>query len=178
MDQELLLTWVDLALLMVLGVSVVVGAIRGFVYEALSLAAWVVAYFASPFLAPWVQGWLPADSREAGWQGVASVVLAFVLILVLVSLVAKLLRALLHATPLKAVDRLLGCGFGLLRGVLLCLLAGVLVGMTPLRQHPTWTQSHARPVLVGVLRSLAPLLPGGLHQWLERPLLSSSPPIA
>lgn len=166
-QQELLLSWADIALIGVLLVSVIVGIVRGFVFEALSLSGWVVAYISAPFLAPVVEAWLPADRHEGSWQDLAAVVLAFVLVLVLVSLLARLMRALIHATPLKAPDRLLGSGFGLLRGALLCLLIGVLIGFTPLRQHPAWTKSQARPLLAGTLRALGPLLPQDLHRLLD-----------
>lgn len=167
-DGEILLTWADVAVVLILLISVVVGALRGFVFEALSLGAWVLAYLSAPFLAPVVAGWLPAQSVPGGWQGMAAVVLAFVLVLVLCGLAARLLRALLHATPLKAADRLLGSGFGLVRGGLLVLLAAVLIGFTPLRQHPAWTDSHARSLAAAALHSLAPLLPPDLHALLER----------
>jgi membrane protein required for colicin V production len=176
-EPEFLLTWADLAIVFALLVSVVVGAVRGFVFEALSLGAWVLAYLAAPFLAPVVGSWLPPQSVPGGWQEVAAVVLAFVLVLVLCGLAARLLRALLHATPLKAADRLLGSGFGLLRGVLLVLLAAVLIGFTPLRQHPAWTESHARPAAATALQALAPLLPQDLHRLLERHAPQAAPDI-
>jgi uncharacterized membrane protein required for colicin V production len=132
MQQSLLLTWVDLGLAVVLLVSVIVGAVRGLVFEALSLAAWVVAYFCAPLLAPVLRDSVPALQGSGEGSQLGALVAAFVLILVLVSISARLLRALLHATPLKAVDRLLGSGFGLLRGMLLCLLAAVL--MQPVNQ--------------------------------------------
>ena len=47
------LSWVDWALLAVLAVSVVIGLVRGFVFECLSLAGWVVAWFAAQWGAPW-----------------------------------------------------------------------------------------------------------------------------
>lgn len=168
MDQELLLSWADIGLACVVLVSILVGALRGFVFEALSLAAWVIAYLAAPWLAPIVEGWLPASASQGGWQALAAVVLAFVLVLVMVSILARLLRSLIHATPLKIADRLLGSGFGLLRGLLLCLLAGVLIGFTPLRKHPAWTSSQARPLLGHVLRALAPMLPQDIHRLLDQ----------
>ena len=46
------LGWVDLAMLGVLLLSLVLGLLRGFVFEVLSLVGWVVAYFAAQWLAP------------------------------------------------------------------------------------------------------------------------------
>lgn len=172
-QSELLLTWADLLLGGLLLVSLIVGAVRGLVFEALSLAGWVIAYFAAPFVAPTVATWLPPASVQGAWQELAALILSFVLVLVLVSIAARLLRVLLHATPLKGIDRLLGAFFGLVRGVLLCLLAAVLLGFTPLRKHPAWEQSHARPLLAAMLEVLSPLLPERLHEWVQ-PKESSS----
>jgi membrane protein required for colicin V production len=167
MDSTVYLSWADLAMGLLLLASLLVGIFRGFVFEALSLAAWVIAWLATPFVAPLLAPYLPAATYEGGWQSLAAPVLSFLLVLVLVSVAARLLRVLLHATPLKGPDRLLGAGFGLVRGALLCLLAGVLIGLTPLRKHPAWEQSQARPLVGGALLWLAPLLPQDLHRLLE-----------
>ena len=45
------LGWVDLAMLGVIAFSALVGSVRGFTFELLSLAGWFFAYFAGP-LAP------------------------------------------------------------------------------------------------------------------------------
>ncbi len=54
----------DWAFLAVLAVSVIVGLVRGFVFECLSLAGWVVAWFAAQWAAPWVAGYLPVFSAD------------------------------------------------------------------------------------------------------------------
>ena len=46
------LALVDWVLLSVLALSVVVGLVRGFLFEVMSLLGWVVAWFGSQFLAP------------------------------------------------------------------------------------------------------------------------------
>lgn len=173
--QEILLTWADMALLGLVLVSVVVGAFRGFVFEALSLGAWVVAYVAAPWLAPLVVTWLPMHASDKQWQPMAAMVLAFVLVLVLCGLLARLIRVLLHATPLRAVDRLLGAGFGLVRGALLCLLTAVLIGFTPFKNHPFWKDSLLRPWLAAALEVLAPLLPNDLHRLAAPPAPADMP---
>ena len=53
------LGWVDLALLGVLALSVIVGLLRGFVFEVLSVLGWVVAYFAAQWLSPQVAEFVP-----------------------------------------------------------------------------------------------------------------------
>ncbi|MBH9576450.1 CvpA family protein [Inhella proteolytica] len=167
MPESVLLSWADLMVLALLLISLIVGAWRGLVLEVFSLAAWVLAYFLAPWLAPVVEGWLPAKIAQGGWQELAALVLAFILVLVVCGLTGRLLRMLLHATPLAFVDRLLGAGFGLLRGLLLALLGAVLIGFTPFKRHPAWTESISRPILHGTLQLAAPLLPQALQGLLE-----------
>ena len=45
------LGWIDWTLLAVLAVSMVIGLMRGFVFEVMSLAGWLVAWFAAQWLA-------------------------------------------------------------------------------------------------------------------------------
>jgi len=157
--MDLSLSWVDLVLLGLLLASVLLGLWRGLVFELLSLAGWVVAYFGSPYVAVFIAGWLPAERMGPSLIHVASLVLGFILILIVWGLGAKLLRALIHATPLSVFDRLLGAGFGVLRGVLVCLLLVVVVSMTPAVASPTWQASQVAPWLHALLNGMRPALP-------------------
>ena len=59
MSQILQIGWVDAVLLAVLVISVIVGAIRGFVFELLSLVGWVAAWFAAQWFSPQVAPYIP-----------------------------------------------------------------------------------------------------------------------
>jgi membrane protein required for colicin V production len=152
-------SWIDLLLLGLLAVSVLLGLWRGLVFELLSIAGWVAAYFGCPYLAPWIAGLLPAGRIGSNLVHLASLVLAFVLILLVWGLAARLLRALIHATPLSVFDRLLGGGFGIVRGLLVCLLLVVVVSMTPAVASPTWQASQLAPRFQQLLQGMRPLLP-------------------
>lgn len=158
--------WVDLVLLGVLAVSVLLGLWRGLVFEVLSILGWVVAYFASPFVAPFIANWLPQDKLAPNLLHALSLVLAFMLILLLWGLSARLLRALIHATPLSIIDRVLGGGFGVLRGVLIGLLAVVLVSMTPAVRSGPWQESQVAPWLQAALHLLTPVLPAEVLKFI------------
>ncbi len=160
------LSWVDLALLLLLLASVLVGLWRGLVFELLSLLGWVFAYFACPFVAPWIEAWLPAERMGPTLLHVAGLVLAFMLILILWGIAAKLLRMLIQASPLSFIDRLLGAGFGVLRGLLVCLLLVVVVSMTPAVGSPTWQASVVAPRLQQLLHQMRPVLPEDLVKLL------------
>jgi membrane protein required for colicin V production len=175
--MDIALSWVDLALAVLLLISIGIGIWRGLVFEVMSLAGWVVAYFAAAPLAPLVLDLLP-DSMTAQLGPAAlhlvALVIAFFFVLIVWSLGTRLVKALIHATPLSAVDRLGGAGFGALRGVFIALLLVLVIGASPLAESATWQASRAAPLLTGVLRDLAPLLPEPVARFVSRSMTPSA----
>lgn len=159
MDLLLQLTWVDWALLAVLAVSVVIGLVRGFVFECLSLVGWVVAWFGAQWAAPWLSLHLPVGAPGSALNLGAAFAVAFIVALVVWGLLAKLVRMLIHATPLSVPDRLLGAGFGALRGAVLLLAVATVVGLTPAAQSKAWREARGARWLQQSLAALKPLLP-------------------
>jgi membrane protein required for colicin V production len=158
--------WVDIVLLSLLGISVLLGLWRGLVYELMALAGWVVAYIGSAPLAPLVAGWLPQDRFDASLLHGLSLVLAFVLILVVWGLAARLVQMLVRATPLSLLDRLLGGGFGVLRGLLIALLVVLVASMSPLSRSESWQASVIAPWLRLALHGLSPVLPDDVVKFI------------
>ena len=153
------LSWLDWTLLAVLAFSVVVGLVRGFVFECLSLAGWVVAWFAAQWGAPQVAMQLPVGSPGSALNVGAAFALSFVAALIVWTLLSRLVRLLIHATPLSLPDRLLGAVFGLLRGGVLLLAVATVMALTPASQSTVWRMSHGARWLGVALASLKPLLP-------------------
>lgn len=159
MDLGSTLNWLDWTLLALLVVSVVVGMVRGFVFEALSLAGWVVAWFAAQWVAPVVAPQLPLGAPGSALNLGLAFAGSFLLALVVWSLLARLVRMLIHATPLSLPDRLLGGVFGALRGGVLLLALSSVVSMTPAAQSTVWRQAQGARWLTQALQGLKPLLP-------------------
>jgi len=153
------LSWIDWALLAVLVVSIVIGLVRGFVFECLSLAGWVVAWFGAQWGAPLLAPHLPVGAPGSALNLGAAFALAFIGALVVWGLLAKLIRMLIHATPLSVPDRLLGAGFGILRGGVLLLAVATVVGLTPAAQSKAWREARGARWLQQTLHAMKPLLP-------------------
>jgi membrane protein required for colicin V production len=157
--------WVDAVLAGVMLVSVAVGLIRGFVFEVLSVAGWFAAYFGAQWLAPSVAPVLPLGAPGSPLNHGLAFAVGFVLCLLVWALVSRLVRVVVQATPLSGPDRLLGAGFGLLRGAVILLAVATLVGLTPLADSTAWRQSHASAWLSAALEGLKPLLPDELARF-------------
>lgn len=160
--------WVDAALIAVLVISVIVGVIRGFVFELLSLVGWVAAWFAAQWFAPQAAPYIPVGSIGSALNLGAAFAVVFVAALIVWAIGARLIRLLIHATPLSIVDRGLGAVFGLLRGVVLLLAVTVAVGLTPAGKSSAWHQSRGAGVLAALLDGLMPLLPPQVAGHLRR----------
>ena len=158
--------WVDLTLGAVVLVSVLVGLFRGLVFEMMSLAGWLVAYFVSGWAAPRIAQHIPISAAGRALNHSAALVLAFVAALVVWTLLAKLVKLVVSATPLTWPDRLLGAVFGLIRGGVLLMLVATVVALTPAAQSPLWQSSLVARWLMVAVQGVKPLLPSALAQWL------------
>ncbi len=160
-------SWIDWTLLAVLAGSVLMGLWRGLVFECLSLAGWLVAWFAAQWLAPQLSPHLPVGTPGSALNLAAALTLCFVATLVAWGLLAKLIRMLIHATPLSLPDRLLGAGFGVLRGTVLLLAVSSVIALTPAAQSEGWRASKGAQWLAGTLQVLKPLLPPAVGRYLQ-----------
>ncbi len=160
------LGWVDWVLLAVTAASVIVGLVRGLVFEVLSLLGWVAAYVAAQMAAPWLAPHLPIGAPGSGLNFGASFTLVFIAALVGWMLLARLIRLLIHATPLTAVDRALGAVFGLARGVIVLLALATVISFTPAARNHAWQTSHGAAWLGVLLAGIKPILPAAVARHL------------
>jgi membrane protein required for colicin V production len=151
--------WVDWALLAVLIGSIVVGLVRGLVFEVLSLLGWLAAYIAAQAFSADVAPHLPIGTPGSALNAGAAFALTFVLALIVWMLMARLIRLLIHATPLTLVDRTLGAAFGLVRALVLLLAVATVVSYTPAVRAASWQASHGAAWLGVMLAGLKPVLP-------------------
>ena len=136
----------DWIVVVIVSVSMLLSLWRGFVREALSLAGWVAAFIVANLGAisfTEVIGDLIAN--RTGRYVVAWSVL-FMVTLIACSIVAKLTSALIKASVLSALDRILGTGFGALRGALLVMaLVFVVRALIPESERGAFENSRLMP---------------------------------
>jgi membrane protein required for colicin V production len=157
------LDWIAVALLLV---SMLLGLVRGLVFEVISLAGWVVAFVAAQWLAEDVGRWLPFGDPAASWRYAAGFVLVFVGVAFSVGLLAALTRKLVAAIGLRPVDRILGGVFGVARGAVAMLAVAVVVHLLALSDSAWWHGSRSAIVLDAALQGLKPALPDKLASYL------------
>ena len=159
------MTPTDWALLGVLGLSMLVGAWRGLVFEVLSVLGWALSFFAAQWFAPNLAGELPLQSAGEPVRYAAAFVLIFIGVLIVCSLVTVAIKKWVQAVGLRPIDRTLGAGFGALRGVILLLAVAVVVNMTGVKNSAWWQQSVGSGVLATALVKIKPLLPERFNKY-------------
>lgn len=141
------MTAFDYAVLAIMGLSIGLGWWRGFVYEALSLLGWVVAYFVARLFAPGIAPYVPdVAGTEVAKTAVAYACL-FIATLLVSGIVAWLLSKLAKFVGLGWMDGTMGAVFGLLRGVLLVLVLVLLAGLTDMPRQPFWRDAWSSQAL-------------------------------
>lgn len=160
------LGWIDWTLLAILAVSVVAGLWRGLVFELMSLIGWVVAYVLAQMFSPQVAAHVPVGAPGSALHLGLAFVITFVAALIVWALLARLVQLAIHATPLTAIDRVLGAAFGLLRGAVLLLVIATVVAFTPAAHSRPWRDSQGAAWLAVVLHGLKPVLPAEVARHL------------
>jgi membrane protein required for colicin V production len=156
---------VDIFLLLVVLASVLLGIWRGLVYEVLSVAGWVAAFFVAQWYAEPVSLRLPLGETAEPLRYAAGFVVVFVATVFASGLLAWLLKQLIEKVGLRPVDRVLGAGFGLLRGGVILLAVALVVGMTPLKSHAAWQASVGARWLDASLHALKGVMPENLAKY-------------
>lgn len=156
----------DWFFVVVLGVSLLLGAWRGLVFEMFSLAAWVAAFFIAQWFAADVAHWLPMTGAAEPLRYAAGFLLTFVVAAFVGGVLAVLVKKLITVAGLAPVDRVLGSLFGLVRGVVLLLAAAVVIAMTPLKNSIWWNESAGAGFLSIALKGLKPLVPQEFGKYL------------
>jgi len=158
-----LLDWAFIAVLLF---SMLLGAWRGLVYEVLSVVSWIAAFVLAQMFAPDAAHYLPLQGSSEVVQYAAGFGVVFIVCAFVGGLLAFLVSKLVAAMGLAPVDKLLGAGFGAVRGIVLVLAATVVVGMTPLHTQAWWAEATGPHIASAVLRGLKPMLPQEFGKYL------------
>lgn len=161
------MTWIDYAVLAIIGVSVLLSIIHGFVRELLSLASWIAAFLVAQFFAAEVAAMLPAAIPHESLRLLAGFLLVFLSVLLLSTLLAIAISSLIKHAGLGAADRMLGAVFGLVRGVAVVTVVVLMAGLTTLPSTPAWRQAMSSAPLEALANTVKVWLPSDLSKHIN-----------
>jgi membrane protein required for colicin V production len=141
------MTTLDIIVMLMIGLAALAGVLRGFVTEILSLIAWVAGVAALRLF------YAPGAELASSWTGTETggAILAFVLIFLLTFIAFRFIARTLGDRTRKSVvgpiDRVLGLGFGAIKGLIGASLLFLLVNLFfdvvwgPREAKPEWLRS-------------------------------------
>lgn len=134
----------DIAILAVFFVSALIGALRGFTKEVLSLFSWGGAISLSYMLLPLGRAMVqPYIANPMMVDGVALFSI-FIIALIILSIIANMIAGYIHESSFRGVDHSLGFGFGMLRGVVFISATELIFSTFTPRQTQSATIQSAR----------------------------------
>ena len=150
----------DLIILGIVGFSLLIGLMRGFLQELLSLMSWggalLVAWFGYPMIAELLIDWIP----NATLRDIAGGVIAFVSAMIILGLLSSALGKTINGLDIRSTDRALGGMFGIARGyVVACLLFAFAHWIWEDRAPPALlNEGKTRPLIATGAREIMHLL--------------------
>jgi membrane protein required for colicin V production len=164
------MNWLDIVLLLVLVGSIVTSFSTGLAREIVGLVSMIAALVlaiwfygtAGSFLQPYVSS--PGIANFCGF------LIVFCGVIALGAILGRLLRRMMKVAGLSFVDRLLGAGFGIVRGLLIAIaLVLALLAFTPGKAPPNAVvHSKVAPYVIDAARVCAAVAPHELKDGFRK----------
>jgi membrane protein required for colicin V production len=152
------LNWVDYVLLIILFYSIVMGLIRGLVYEVIALITWIAAVVIACLFSEALSHFFTSFSQvetvvnsTTNASGVdtsqpisyIAIGISFLILFSVTLLIGRLVNAVFSSMAALSIgNRILGAFFGLFRGLIINLVVIFLLQLTPVGAQLWWSQSQ------------------------------------
>ena len=165
------MNYIDVAIFLIILISLVIGIYKGFIREVFSLAslilALVLAFYFSSYVTQWTSGFLQDWQPHIlginfGGEAIVfavSFVIIFLVVLIVGRLLTRALNMLIDQSFLKSFNRLLGGLFGLIRGCIVVILLVAFAALTKAPSYGWWQGSKWLPPFIDGARYAVAYLP-------------------
>lgn len=138
--------WIDCVIIGIIGLSVLTGLFRGFIKELIALCIWVLAIWLAFTYSPVIDPWFAPYVHDKTARAAVGFVVILLVTIIAGGLFNALLSFILHRSGLSGTDRLLGMGFGFVRGVFMVALIMLVVKMTamPYQNYSQQSRLYAK----------------------------------
>ncbi len=160
---------VDLVILAVIVFSAIISFMRGFFREAMSLGTWVAAIAITLLFTSRFSVLLPIDTVQSPQaRATISALSLFVGTLLMGNVINWVFGRIMSRSIVGKIDRFVGVGFGVLRGIIIVSLLVLAANLVPeLKQEVWWRDSGALPTFQKIAKSMHEKLPEGISQHFD-----------
>jgi membrane protein required for colicin V production len=159
----------DLIIISTMVFFIVKGIFRGFLWEIASLAGVVFGILLANHFQPQMTGYLRSLLPSTDYLSLISFGSIFALALITSNLLGYGLRLLFSKAFLAWVDRVLGFGFALIKGVIIVYLAIIILTFYVPAKTPLIAQSKLAPLIIVSYRSMIKVIsPSYYENWRKK----------
>lgn len=166
--------YVDIAIVVIILITALIGFMRGFVWMAIFLATWtaaiLLAYTYKEQLAPMLPVKLDNEMLQ---QGLAFLII-FIGTLIAGAIINYLFSKAVSAIGLGVFDRILGMGLGIVLGSLGVTLIVMLLSFTELPRQDVWTKSVLVPKFKEAAEWVKKFAPQSINEYLDNNISADS----
>ncbi len=158
----------DLALIAIMVISALFAVMRGFTREVLSLASWIVSALAAYWAVttPEIYGIARQYVADENLARAATGGVVFLVMLIITSYITVRIGDMVVDSAIGAFDRTLGLLYGLVRGLLLVVIAYMFyVWLVPVNKHEPWVlKARTLPLIRATAEVVNGFLPEDIGQ--------------
>jgi membrane protein required for colicin V production len=147
----------DIVFIVILGLTAVSGFLSGLVKQVLSLFFLILAFYVSNYFSGI---FVPADAGYITTKLYTGITFSglFIATYIIGFIVKFFVGMLINVTALSFIDKLIGAGFGLLRGIFFGLILVLVLSYTPMHKSDYWENSNLVPYYEGTLNMILGLM--------------------
>lgn len=162
-------TALDVILIGIALLSAILAMFRGFTREVLSILSWVAAGGAALWVYPLMKDRVRELIQPEPLADGVLIAGTFIIVLIAVSLITVRITDLILDSQIGVIDRTLGFLFGLVRGIILVVVAFLFFSwLVPERQQPEWVRNaQTAPFMTSTGEVLLSYLPEDPAQMIE-----------
>lgn len=163
---------VDVVFLVILSLAALIGTLKGFLREVMSLLIWLAAILITLFYTSRFASVLPIDMvNNPQTRATLSASVLFAGTLFIGNLINWIVGRVAARRKLAPPDRILGAVFAIARALVVITLLVLAAHLVPdLRQSDWWQESKAIPVFQKMAQFVHARLPDGTWQYFDFPM--------
>lgn len=167
------MTLFDWAVLLIIGLSSLLGLMRGAIREVLALLGWFIAFFVARQFGLEFSAMLKPLVANDSLRLLLSFAVLFIATMLVMALGRMALTELVKKIGLGGADKFLGLVIGVARGGLIVLVFVLLAGMTALPQQADWKNAYTSRWFELMAENVKPWLPEGMAKRINFGLIAA-----
>ncbi len=145
------MNWLDLLIVVIVGLFVLVGVLRGFIAEVWSVLTWVVSFAVAWWFSGDFTGWFAGRVKNADVRSVLVFFALFFAAFIIMTVGGRFVRAVWLSGTSQTADRILGGLVGFFKATAVLVILVLLAGLTPFPSDGFWRGS----AFIGYFQGLA-----------------------